>query len=73
MLQTLAFNLNLFLLLTTNMKSDGAYCGGRGRIFKLVLQKSLHEFLILQPVIILIISFFLILKCVIVREEFPKI
>jgi len=30
------YNLNLFLLLTTNKSSDSAYCHWRGRIFSLL-------------------------------------
>ena len=52
------FSLNLFLLLTKNVRSGNIYCGGRGRLLKFLI-KSLREFLLLHPIIILIIFIFI--------------
>jgi hypothetical protein len=57
-----------FLLLTTNKRSD-IYCDWRGRIFQ-SLSKSRNESVLLHPVIILSIFFYL--KIVALCEEFPQ-
>jgi len=67
---TSEFHLNLFLLLTTNDRSDSIYCDCRSTIFRF-LNKSLYKTLLLHPVIILIIFFFM-LKIFVLFEEFPQ-
>jgi len=58
-----------FLLLTTDINKENIYCDLRRRIFD-ILNKFLHEFLFLYPIIILI-TFFCILKTIILCDEFP--
>jgi len=51
MLQIQEFNLNLFLLLTKNKRSDSIYCDGKDRIFKCFGQIPVCEPLFLNPVL----------------------
>jgi len=59
-----------FVFLITKRRTENIYCNGKGKIFNFI-NKLLHESLLLQPSIILIIFFFWQPKNFALSEECP--